>query len=254
MSHAKGIVTTALPRTARQAPGAATLHLAQARLGPCIVLADPDAGRRRLVRYALEGAGHDVVEAASENDCLALLRARPVALLVLASAMFAPDAYPLAWLRRDPAARHLPVLALTGVGASERDCLAGGADAALPEDVPPRALVTRVGELLSDPAAGMPRILHAGPLEMDCTERLVFAGGKPRTVSPCEFRVLEFLMRHPNRVLKREEILEAAWDRDAMPKARAVDVYIKRLRESLGPEFGALITTVRPVGYRLLLP
>jgi DNA-binding response OmpR family regulator len=206
-----------------------------------------------LIRYALEGGGHTVIEANSEAQCLDLLRTHPVALLLLAEQLLSPDGQSLSWLRREPAARHLPVLLLTERARPARSSIAVGADSALPHDCAPRELVAHVSELLADSSPGAPRILRAGPFEMDCEERLVFVDGKAQELSPCEFRVLELLMRHPNRALSRDEILRAGWTREPLPKPRAVDVYVKRLRTSLGPEFGELIKTVRPMGYRLLV-
>ena len=69
-----------------------------------------------------------------------------------------------------------------------------------------------------------------------------------------EFELLKFLAQHPGRVFTRAQLLQEIWGYDYFGGTRTVDVHIRRLRSKLGPEFEAIIGTVRNVGYRFTLP
>ena len=74
-------------------------------------------------------------------------------------------------------------------------------------------------------------------------------------IGPTEFRLLHFLMTHPERVHSRAQLLDRVWGDHVFIEERTVDVHIKRLREALAPAgAAALIETVRGVGYRLAQP
>jgi two-component system phosphate regulon response regulator PhoB len=72
---------------------------------------------------------------------------------------------------------------------------------------------------------------------------------KPLKVGPTEFKLLQYLMRHPERVHSRGALLDKVWGDHVYIEERTVDVHVKRLRESLG-EAGNMIETVRGAGYR----
>jgi DNA-binding response OmpR family regulator len=65
-----------------------------------------------------------------------------------------------------------------------------------------------------------------------------------------EFELLKYLAQHPGRVFTRSQLLQEIWGYDYFGGTRTVDVHIRRLRSKLGPEFEAIIGTVRNVGYR----
>ena len=69
-----------------------------------------------------------------------------------------------------------------------------------------------------------------------------------------EFELLKYLAQHPGRVFTRAQLLQEIWGYDYFGGTRTVDVHIRRLRSKLGPEFEAVIGTVRNVGYRFTLP
>ena len=89
-------------------------------------------------------------------------------------------------------------------------------------------------------------------LEMDVTQREVRRAGKKIELSPREFSLLELLLRHPNQVLTRTQIVEHVWNFDFYGDTNVVDVYIGYLRRKIDSGFvPPLIQTVRGVGYRL---
>jgi two-component system phosphate regulon response regulator PhoB len=88
-----------------------------------------------------------------------------------------------------------------------------------------------------------------GDLQLDADTHRVSLSDKPLKVGPTEFKLLHYLMRHPERVHSRGSLLDKVWGDHVYIEERTVDVHVKRLRESLG-EAGSMIETVRGAGYR----
>lgn len=113
-----------------------------------------------------------------------------------------------------------------------------------------RALIRR-HQLLS----GAPATLRCGPIEMVVEEHLVRRGGTTVTLSPREFRLLQFLLEHQGRIWHREELLRRVWGEwealDLDPKTVDVHIHWLRLKLEENPSRPSLITTVRGRGYRL---
>ena len=113
-------------------------------------------------------------------------------------------------------------------------------------------LLARIRALLRRPPLQTGGTLQMADLEMDLPRREVRRAGKLIELSPREFALLELLLRHPNQVLSRTQILEHVWDFDFYSDTNVVDVYIGYLRRKLDREFDPpLIHTVRGVGFRM---
>lgn len=113
-------------------------------------------------------------------------------------------------------------------------------------------LLARLRALLRRPPLQAGGTLRMNNLEMDVAKREVKRAGKFIELSPREFALLELLLRHPNQVLSRTQILEHVWNFDFYSDTNVVDVYIGYLRRKLDREFDPpLIHTVRGVGFRL---
>ncbi|MEC9248161.1 MAG: response regulator transcription factor, partial [Pseudomonadota bacterium] len=96
-------------------------------------------------------------------------------------------------------------------------------------------------------------VLETSSLKMDLMRRRVFRENKEINLKPREFRLLEFLLRHPGQVVTRTMLLEQVWDYHFDPQTNVIDVYISRLRVKLDKGFATpLLETVRGSGYRLL--
>jgi DNA-binding response OmpR family regulator len=91
-------------------------------------------------------------------------------------------------------------------------------------------------------------VLDIGSITLDLRSRKAFAGGEPVDLTPREFTMLETLMRHPDQVLSREQLLSHVWGYDHDPGSNVVEVYVGYLRRKLGTD---AIETVRGMGYRL---
>jgi len=93
--------------------------------------------------------------------------------------------------------------------------------------------------------------LAVGGLRLDDARRRVTIDGRPLTLTRKEYYLLKLLVTHRGRVLSRQELLEQVWLGRSSSSTRTVDVHIRRLRMKLGPEYAALIQTVRQEGYLL---
>ena len=146
----------------------------------------------------------------------------------------------------------IPVLVLTAQDAVDFkvQALKMGADDYVTKPFSLEELLARVEALGRRPKAIAPPILHIADLTLDTGSRDVRRGTKLIDLTPKEYAVLEYLMRHPGRVMPRTLITEYAWDYHFDPGTNIVDVVITRLRKKIdhGHE-PKLIHTVRGVGY-----
>ena len=100
-----------------------------------------------------------------------------------------------------------------------------------------------------------PARLRSGPFRFDLPRLEARREDRPLELTPREFRLLEILITHAGRTHSRKELLQLAWEPDARPSARTVDVHIANLRRKLGEELGSpWITTVGGEGYRWITP
>ena len=155
--------------------------------------------------------------------------------------------------RADSRTRSIPILMLTARG-DEPDKVAGldaGADDYITKPFSTQELLARIRAVLRRraPEQGSETV-NIGELALDAATHRVSWQGKPLKVGPTEFKLLNFLMKHPERVHSRSQLLDKVWGDHVFIEERTVDVHIKRLRESLGAAAGAL-ETVRGAGYRL---
>lgn len=115
--------------------------------------------------------------------------------------------------------------------------------------LPPIFLTGRLQELHHDIAAPAEDTLACGGLTVDCRRRLATLDGEALALTPRELRLLIFLMRNPDTVLTRGQLLGGVWELSYDGDIRTVDTHIKCLRRKLG-RYSAHIATVRKVGYR----
>lgn len=147
-----------------------------------------------------------------------------------------------------------PVLVLTAQDAVDAkvETLRAGADDYVTKPFAFEELLARVEALLRRPRALASPLLTVGDLELDQGTRDVRRGDESFELTPKEFAVLEYLMRHAGRVMSRTLITEYAWGYHFDPGTNIVDVVINHLRKKIDAKFEKkLITTVRGVGYMI---
>jgi two-component system, OmpR family, phosphate regulon response regulator PhoB len=155
--------------------------------------------------------------------------------------------------RGEPRTKGIPILMLTARG-DEPDKVAGldaGADDYITKPFSTQELLARIRAVLRRRAPEKAEDSVAlGGLTLDAAAHRVAWNGRPVKVGPTEFKLLHFLMKHPERVHSRQQLLDRVWGDHVFIEERTVDVHVKRLREALGPG-GALVETVRGAGYRI---
>ncbi|MDE2145012.1 MAG: response regulator transcription factor [Patescibacteria group bacterium] len=147
-----------------------------------------------------------------------------------------------------------PILMLTAKVATEDKVLGldSGADDYLTKPFSFSELVARIKALLRRPAEPLPEELKAKDLVLNTITRSVSRGGKDITLTLKEFMVLEYLMRHPNQAITREQLYDHAWDFATVPFSNTIDVHLKNLRRKIDDGHKEkLLETIRGVGYRL---
>jgi two-component system, OmpR family, response regulator len=158
-------------------------------------------------------------------------------------------------LRRDHI--QVPILVVSALGAVTdrvRALKTGGDDYvtkpfALPE------LAARVEALLRRPLETRATTLHVGPLELDLIERVARREGRTIELSKTEFKLLEYFLRRPDRVVTRDMLLEDVWHYRFLPQTNLVDVHIGRLRRKIdGPDEAPVLLSVRGMGFILREP
>ncbi len=218
-----------------------------------ILIVEDEVGVAGFLEQGLKESGYAVDVARDGADGLEYALAYEYDAIVLD--IMLPKLNGLELLREIRAKRvKSPVLLLTardGVDDRVRG-LDVGADDYLVKPFAFLELLARIRALLRRPPLQTGGALRMNDLEMDVARREVKRAGKSIELSPREFALLELLLRHPNQVLSRTQILEHVWNFDFYSDTNVVDVYIGYLRRKLDREFDPpLIHTVRGVGFRL---
>lgn len=155
--------------------------------------------------------------------------------------------------RAAPRSKNVPIIILTARG-EERDKIAGldsGGDDYITKPFSPAELMARIRAVLRRRAPEqLADAVSVGELLLDAGMFRVSHRGQELTLGPTEFRLLHYLMKHPERVHSRAALLDKVWGDHVFIEERTVDVHIKRLRAALG-EAGTMIETIRGAGYRL---
>jgi two-component system, OmpR family, phosphate regulon response regulator PhoB len=155
--------------------------------------------------------------------------------------------------RSDARTKTVPIIMLTARG-DEADRVAGldaGADDYMAKPFSTKEMLARVRAVLRRRAPEQASVtLEIGALKLDTATHRVSYAEQPLKLGPTEFKLLQHLMSHAERVHSRGQLLDKVWGDHVFIEERTVDVHIKRLREALG-DAAAMVETVRGAGYRL---
>jgi len=220
-----------------------------------ILLVEDEPAIQELIAANLMRAGHHVVRAGDAETAQRIVRDALPDLILLDWMLPGMSGVEFARrLRAEERTRGIPLIMLTARG-EEQDKVAGleaGADDYITKPFSPRELVARIKAVLRRRAPETTEDpVDLGGLRLDPSTHRLSAAGNAVTVGPTEFRLLHFLMTHPERVHSRAQLLDQVWGDHVFVEERTVDVHIRRLRCALEPSgHDTLVQTVRGSGYR----
>jgi len=220
---------------------------------PHVLMVEDEPAIAELLRFTMQGAGFATTLAIDVEQARRQI-AEALPHVVLLDWML-PDSSGLALLselRRDARTAALPVIMLTAKGMEE-DKVRGlneGADDYITKPFSPKELVARVQALLrrKTPEVGSQALTYGGVM-VDPERLQVSVAGRAVTLDQAEFKLLRFLVAHPERIFSRAQLLDKVWGDHTFIEERTVDVHIMRLRKSLG-DLAHYVQTVRGVGYK----
>ena len=218
-----------------------------------VLVIEDEMRMARLVKRALEEEGHAVDVAGDGPEGLWMATENRYAALVLDVMLPGFDGFELCRRLRE-AGIWVPVLMLTArdeVGDRVRG-LDAGADDYLVKPFSLLELAARLRALTRRDDRRRPAVLSEGDLKLDPATKRAWRASTELELSPKEFTLLEFFLRHPGTVLTRSQIIEAVWDFAYDGTSNVVDQYVNYLRRKVDAPFGRNdIQTVRGMGYRL---
>jgi two-component system phosphate regulon response regulator PhoB len=223
---------------------------------PRILVVEDEPAIQELLVYTLRQGGYEPVATATAERAIKVITEQLPALALLDVMLPGMSGIDLARrLRADARTRDLPIIMVTARG-EEGDRVQGlelGADDYVTKPFSPKELLARIRAVLRRRAphqAG--EAVAAGRVRLDPVAHAVTVDGALVALGPTEFQLLQFLMSNPNRAYSRDQLLNALRGDHAFLEDRTVDVYIRRLRASIGDDEQVLIQTVRGIGYKLV--
>lgn len=227
-----------------------------------VFVMEDDADISRLVQYHVMKAGFKVRAFETGRDVVSEAERTPPTLFLLD--VMVPDGDGMDVCRRlraHPTLKQVPIIFLTA-RAAETDRVRGlelGADDYITKPFGTRELVARIRAVLrrSEPKEdAVAPVMSFGNLEIDSAAMQLRVNGELVVMTATEFRLLEYLARHPGRMFSRDHLLDAVWGDSRFVTPRSVDVYVRRIREKIeaDPETPRFLKTMRGAGYRFEVP
>lgn len=221
-----------------------------------ILLVEDELAIRQMLRFALKQAEFEVYEAENAQQATSILQNEDIHLSVIDWMLPGISGIELCRrLKKDHNYKNLPVIMLTA-RAEEEDKIQGlnaGADDYVTKPFSSRELLARINALLR--RAGVKKIsenvMQYNGLVLDESSHRVTGNQMSIELGPTEYKLLQFLMSHPERVYSRTQLLDSVWGNNVYVEERTVDVHIRRLRKALEKsQHDCMIQTVRGAGYR----
>jgi len=230
-----------------------------------VLIVDDDKSLLEVLKYNLTNENYSVITAEDGVQALELARREKPDLIILDIMLPGIDGLEVCRILRKE--MPVPILMLTAK-TEEVDKVVGlelGADDYMPKPFSVRELMARVRAMLrrsqwlkqKEPSVSaseetMPPVLKAGDIEIDVGGCRVLRAGVPLKLSPKEFDLLSFFVRHPGKIFSRDSLIEKVWGYDYEGTARTVDVHIRSLRRKIeeNPEQPKHLMTVHGFGYK----
>ena len=224
---------------------------------PRVLVVDDEPQIVRGLKVILRGAGYDVQSAATKEEALAALSARPPDALVLDLVL--PDGQGVEVCHDVRRWSRLPIVVLSAVG-DEREkvrALDAGADDYVTKPFGTEELLARLRAVMrrSTEAAGDP-VVEVGDLVIDVADRRVERAGQTVHLTPIEFDLLRVLAQHQGRLLTHRQLLREVWGPEYGAETHYLRVHVAHIRAKLEPDPSrpAYVITEPGVGYRLREP
>ena len=225
-----------------------------------IFVLEDDADIARLIQHHLEAAGFQARVYGAPGGLVPDAERQAPALFLLDIMVPGGDGLDLCRrLRNHSSLSTIPIIFVTA-RAGENDRVLGlelGADDYVTKPFAPRELLARVKAVLRRFERPAPTAAIAfEDVEIDAGAMQLKVRGELTTTTATEFRLLDYLARHPGRVFSRDHLLDAVWGDARFVTPRSVDVYVRRIREKIesDPENPRYLKTVRGAGYRFEIP
>jgi DNA-binding response OmpR family regulator len=225
-----------------------------------VFVLEDDTDISRLVQHHLEASGFAVRVFGTPANLVPDAERQPPALFLLDIMVPGGDGLDVCRrLRNHPALSTIPIIFLTArAGENERVLgLELGADDYITKPFAPRELIARVKAVLRRfERPTTPSTITFEDVSIDASAMQLRVRGELTTTTATEFRLLDYLARHPGRVFSRDHLLDAVWGDARFVTPRSVDVYVRRIREKIetDPENPRYLKTVRGAGYRFEVP
>jgi len=230
------------------------------RLSQTVFVLEDDTDIARLVQHHLEAAGFSARLFTTPTNLIPDAERQPPALFLLDIMVPGGDGLDVCRrLRANAALSTIPIIFLTA-RAGENDRVLGlelGADDYITKPFATRELVARVKAVLRRfERPTTPSVISFEEVVIDANAMQLKVRGVLTTTTATEFRLLDYLARHPGRVFSRDHLLDAVWGDARFVTPRSVDVYVRRIREKIevDAENPRYLKTVRGAGYRFELP
>lgn len=223
--------------------------------GGFILVVDDEPAICDMICTSLEMAGYQTRKAANGQIALQMIFNEQPDLAILDWMMPMMSGIELTTrIKRDPLTAEVPIILLTARSVEEDKIrgLEAGADDYVVKPFSPRELTARVKAVLRRSGKGNEDSnLTAGTMVLSPDEQVCRIDNETVSMGPKELKLLEFFMRHPNRVFSRGQLLDRVWGGNVYIDERTVDVHIRRLRKAITMnDHERMIQTVRGSGYR----
>lgn len=220
-----------------------------------ILLADDEPDILEILKYNLSSQGYQVYTAANGVEAIAKAKKKKPHLVILDVMMPEMDGIEACEIMRKTKGLENVIITFLTARGEDYSQVAGfdaGADDYITKPIKPKLLLKKIKALLrrlKDSEGSTEEIFRVGDLEINREEYKVVNSGETIVLPRKEFELLSLLASKPDKVFKREVILDKVWGQEVVVGGRTIDVHIRKLREKIGDHH---FKTVKGVGYKFV--